>query len=55
MYNATLFSKQEFFAPGRCIIQQGDKGDKFYMITGGNVKVTKLEPGLSYFIQISFQ
>jgi len=35
----------EFFAPGHCIIRQGDKGDKFYMITGGNVKVTKLEPG----------
>jgi len=55
MYNATLFSKQEFFPPGHIIIRQGDKGDKFYMITGGNVKVTKLEQGLSYFIRISFQ
>lgn len=35
----------EFFPPGHCIIRQGDKGDKFYMITGGNVKITKLEPG----------
>ena len=55
MYNATLFSKQEFFPPGHCIIRQGDKGDKFYMITGGNVKITKLKPGLSYLIWISFQ
>lgn len=50
MYNVTLFSEQEFFPPGRCIIRQGDKGDQFYMITGGNVKVTKLEQGLSYLI-----
>jgi len=35
----------EFFPPGHCIIRQGDKGDKFYMITGGNVKITKLKPG----------
>jgi len=35
----------EFFPPGHCIIRQGDKGDKFYMITGGNVKITKLQPG----------
>jgi len=55
MYNATLFSKQEFFPPGHCIIRQGDKGDKFYIITGGSVKITKLEPGLSHFIWISFQ
>jgi len=50
MYNATLFSKQEFFPPGHIIIQQGEEGDKFYMITGGYVKVTKQKPGLLYFI-----
>ncbi|XP_069677221.1 cGMP-dependent protein kinase, isozyme 1-like isoform X2 [Periplaneta americana] len=37
--------KVEFFSPGQCIIKQGDKGDKFYMISGGNVKISKLEPG----------
>lgn len=35
----------EFFPPGQRIIQQGDKGDKFYIISGGNVKITKKEPG----------
>jgi CRP-like cAMP-binding protein len=52
MYNATagICSKQEFFPPGHRIIQQGDKGDKFYIISGGNVKITKLEPGLSHFM-----
>ncbi|XP_069704532.1 cGMP-dependent protein kinase, isozyme 1-like isoform X2 [Periplaneta americana] len=37
--------KVEFFPPGHCIIKQGDKGDKFYIISGGNVKITKLQPG----------
>ncbi|KAJ9596441.1 hypothetical protein L9F63_012525, partial [Diploptera punctata] len=33
----------EFFAPGHRIIKQGDKGDRFYIISGGSVKIAKLE------------
>jgi CRP-like cAMP-binding protein len=52
--NAIACSKQEFFPPGQCIIQQGDKGDKFYIISGGNVKITKKEPGVLLFMWIIF-
>lgn len=33
--------KREFYATGTTIIQQGDPGDKFYIIRGGNVTVVK--------------
>jgi CRP-like cAMP-binding protein len=50
MGSSILCPKQEFFPPGQRIIQQGDKGDKFYIISGGNVKITKKEPGLLLFM-----
>lgn len=34
---------QEFFASGSRIIQQGDPGDKFYIIRGGTVDVVKMD------------
>lgn len=33
--------KREFYATGSTIIRQGDPGDKFYIIRGGSVTVTK--------------
>lgn len=33
--------KREFYATGCAIIRQGDQGDKFYIIRGGSVTVTK--------------
>lgn len=33
--------KREFYATNNTIIRQGDQGDKFYIIRGGNVTVTK--------------
>lgn len=33
--------KREFYATGSTIIRQGDQGDKFYIIRGGSVTVTK--------------
>lgn len=33
--------KREFHATGSTIIHQGDEGDKFYIIRGGSVTVTK--------------
>ncbi|KAJ6649734.1 cGMP-dependent protein kinase, isozyme 1 [Pseudolycoriella hygida] len=33
--------KREFYATGTTIIRQGDPGDKFYIIRGGGVTVTK--------------
>lgn len=33
--------KREFYATGSTIIRQGDHGDKFYIIRGGSVTVTK--------------
>ncbi|CAK1552103.1 unnamed protein product [Leptosia nina] len=35
------FLKREFFASGTAVVRQGDKGDKFYIIRGGTVVVTK--------------
>ncbi|GBP87259.1 cGMP-dependent protein kinase, isozyme 1 [Eumeta japonica] len=34
---------QEFFSAGTAIVRQGDKGDKFYIIRGGTVVVSKRE------------
>ncbi|XP_076626796.1 cGMP-dependent protein kinase, isozyme 1 [Colletes latitarsis] len=31
----------EFFPAGTKIVRQGEKGDKFYIISGGNVRITK--------------
>ncbi|XP_076233535.1 cGMP-dependent protein kinase 1 [Calliopsis andreniformis] len=31
----------EFFRAGEKIVRQGDKGEKFYIISGGNVRITK--------------
>ena len=31
----------EFFPAGAKIVRQGEKGDKFYIISGGNVRITK--------------
>lgn len=36
--------KREFYATGSTIIRQGDAGDKFYIIRGGSVTVTKRSP-----------
>lgn len=33
--------KREYFPSGSTIIQQGDPGDKFYIIRGGSVNVIK--------------
>ncbi|XP_058839060.1 cGMP-dependent protein kinase 1-like [Topomyia yanbarensis] len=35
--------KREFYATGSTIIQQGDPGDKFYIIRGGSVSVIKTD------------
>lgn len=40
-YMSSLF--QEFFAGGTAIVRQGERGDKFYIIRGGTVVVTKRE------------
>lgn len=32
---------QEFFPAGAKILRQGEKGEKFYIISGGNVRITK--------------
>ncbi|XP_041977300.1 cGMP-dependent protein kinase, isozyme 1-like isoform X2 [Aricia agestis] len=37
------FLKREFFSAGTPVVRQGDKGDKFYIIRGGTVAVTKRE------------
>lgn len=37
----TQILKTEFFAPDAVIVQEGDVGDKFYIIHAGNVTVTK--------------
>lgn len=34
---------QEFFSAGTVVVRQGDRGDKFYIIRGGEVVVTKRE------------
>lgn len=34
---------QEFFSAGTPVVRQGDRGDKFYIIRGGTVVVTKRE------------
>lgn len=39
-HNACL---QEFFSAGTAVVRQGDRGDKFYIIRGGTVVVTKRE------------
>lgn len=35
---------QEFFVTGSKIVRQGDKGDKFYIIRGGKVIISKRPP-----------
>ncbi|XP_045785295.1 cGMP-dependent protein kinase, isozyme 1-like isoform X2 [Maniola jurtina] len=37
------FLKREFFLEGTAVVRQGDRGDKFYIIRGGEVVVTKRE------------
>ncbi|XP_052737778.1 cGMP-dependent protein kinase 1-like [Bicyclus anynana] len=37
------FLKREFFSSGTVVVRQGDRGDKFYIIRGGEVVVTKRE------------
>lgn len=37
----TRSSLQEFFSAGTPVVRQGDRGDKFYIIRGGKVMVTK--------------
>lgn len=37
------FLKREFFSTGTAVVRQGDRGDKFYIIRGGEVVVTKRE------------
>ncbi|CAH0720765.1 unnamed protein product, partial [Brenthis ino] len=37
------FLKREFFSAGTAVVRQGDHGDKFYIIRGGTVVVTKRE------------
>jgi CRP-like cAMP-binding protein len=39
LYSSTL--RQEFFSAGTVVVRQGDRGDKFYIIRGGTVVVTK--------------
>lgn len=34
---------QEFFSAGTAVVRQGDRGDKFYIIRGGTVVVSKRE------------
>lgn len=34
---------QEFFSAGTAVVRQGDRGDKFYLIRGGTVVVSKRE------------
>lgn len=43
IYSPILYDK-EFYATGTTIIRQGDPGDKFYIIRGGSVTVTKKMP-----------
>ncbi|XP_050577237.1 cGMP-dependent protein kinase 1-like isoform X1 [Bombus affinis] len=35
----------EFYPANSYVIREGDKGDKFYIINGGSVKITKNKPG----------
>ncbi|KAJ2952804.1 hypothetical protein O0L34_g7163 [Tuta absoluta] len=35
------FLKREFFSAGTAVVRQGERGDKFYIIRGGTVVVTK--------------
>ncbi|XP_021181335.3 cGMP-dependent protein kinase, isozyme 1 [Helicoverpa armigera] len=37
------FLKREFFSAGTPVVRQGDRGDKFYIIRGGTVTITKRE------------
>ncbi|KAF9802374.1 hypothetical protein SFRURICE_009056 [Spodoptera frugiperda] len=37
------FLRREFFAAGTPVVRQGERGDKFYIIRGGTVAVTKRE------------
>ncbi|KAB0798486.1 hypothetical protein PPYR_09479 [Photinus pyralis] len=37
--------KREFFAPGAVIVQQGDEGDKFYIISAGSVTISRENEG----------
>ncbi|CAG9585544.1 unnamed protein product [Danaus chrysippus] len=37
------FLKREFFSAGTAVVRQGDRGDKFYIIRGGTVVVSKRE------------
>ncbi|XP_063620262.1 cGMP-dependent protein kinase 1-like [Cydia splendana] len=37
------FLKREFFSAGTAVVRQGERGDKFYIIRGGTVAVTKRE------------
>lgn len=44
---------QEFFVTGSMIVRQGDRGDKFYIIRGGKVVISKRPPdgGPEEFVQ----
>ncbi|CAG9783684.1 unnamed protein product [Diatraea saccharalis] len=39
--NISGFLKREFFSSGTPVVRQGERGDKFYIIRGGTVAVTK--------------
>ncbi|XP_055599697.1 cGMP-dependent protein kinase 1 [Uranotaenia lowii] len=43
LYKISDLLKREFYATGSTIIQQGDPGDKFYIIRGGSVNVIKTD------------
>lgn len=39
-----MLLRQEFYSSHSYIIREGDPGDKFFIINGGNVRITKTNP-----------
>lgn len=43
---------QDYFAEGRVIIREGEKGSNFFIISSGEVKVTQMVDGSDHPVQI---